>query len=85
MSERKYTYYKNAREDTLDFLSRDRELRTFFYNVVAKDSKVENALKVMTGLENIPASKLFSSLEISEKVWEHSITVTLDELIADFW
>lgn len=40
-------------------------------------------MKVLTGLEDIPANKLFSSLETSEKMWAPSMTVTLDKLISD--
>ncbi|KKI88459.1 spore gernimation protein GerC [Bacillus sp. SA1-12] len=74
---------KKGLKDTLDWLSRDHDVRTDFYIVVAKDSKAENVLKVMTALENIPANKLFSSLEASEKAWAPSMTVTLDELIPE--
>jgi spore germination protein KC len=69
--------------EVLDFLSRDHELRTDFYVVVSKDTKAENVLKVLTVLEDIPANKLFSSLEVSEKAWAPSIAVTLDELISE--
>lgn len=69
--------------EALDFLSRDHEVRTDFYIVVTKDSKAEDTLKVMTGLENIPVNKLFASLETSEKVWAPSMAVTLDELTTE--
>ncbi|WP_026580787.1 Ger(x)C family spore germination protein [Bacillus sp. J33] len=69
--------------EVLDFLSRDHELRSDFYVVIAKDTNAENVLKVLTGLENIPASKLFKSLETSEKAWAPSMAVTMDELIGD--
>jgi spore germination protein KC len=69
--------------ETLDFLSRDHEVRTDFYVVIAKDTRAENVLKVMTGLEDIPANKLFTSLETSEKAWAPSMAVTLDELVSD--
>ncbi|MEH7390822.1 Ger(x)C family spore germination protein [Bacillus sp. JJ1474] len=67
----------------LDFLSRDPELRTDFYIVVAKDSKAGDVLKVLTQLEDIPANQLFSSLESAEKAWAPTVTVTLDKLITD--
>ncbi|MBO1515440.1 Ger(x)C family spore germination protein [Metabacillus bambusae] len=69
--------------EVLDFLSRDHELRTDFYVAVAKDMKAENALKVLPALEDIPASKLFTSLETSEKAWAPTVAVTLDELISE--
>ncbi|MBW7474253.1 Ger(x)C family spore germination protein [Paenibacillus oenotherae] len=67
----------------LDFLSRDHEFRTDFYIVVTRDSTAEDVLKIMTPLEDIPANKLYFSLESSEKNWSPSLTVTLDELIQD--
>lgn len=69
--------------DVIDFLSRDHELRSDFYVVIAKDAKAEDVLKVLTHLEDIPANKLFTSLETSEKAWAPSMAVTLDELTAD--
>ncbi|GLB62118.1 Ger(x)C family spore germination protein [Cytobacillus sp. NCCP-133] len=69
--------------EALDFLSRDHELRSDFYVVIAKDTKAENVLKVLTGLDDIPANKLFTALETSEKAWAPSRAVTLDELIGD--
>lgn len=66
---------------TLDFLSRDHEFRNDFYILVAREGSAENTLKIMTTLEQIPATYLFTSLESSEKNWSPSTTVTLDELI----
>lgn len=65
----------------LDFLSRDHELRTDFYLTVAKGSPASEILNVQTALEKIPANKLFSALENSEKNWARTKTVKLDELI----
>ena len=67
----------------LDYLSRDHEHRTDFFIVVAKGTSAENALKILTPLEKIPANKLFSSLDTSEKTWAPTVGVTLDELISD--
>ncbi|MGG3928651.1 Ger(x)C family spore germination protein [Metabacillus fastidiosus] len=69
--------------ETLDLLSRSREMRTDYYIAVAKDLKAENVLKVLTSLEDIPANQLFSSLETSEKAWAPTASVTLDQLIPD--
>ncbi|MCM8709509.1 Ger(x)C family spore germination protein [Clostridium sp. SYSU_GA19001] len=68
--------------ETLDFLSRDHEMRANMYMLVAKDKKAEDALKVLTPLEKIPASKIFSSLEKEENSWPASASVKLDELIS---
>lgn len=69
--------------EILDLLSRDQELRTDFYLAVASDTKAENVLKVLLPLEKIPSNKLFTALEVSEKVWAPTISVTLDELISN--
>ncbi|KAA9030670.1 Ger(x)C family spore germination protein [Niallia endozanthoxylica] len=65
---------------TLDFFSRDHEFRPDFNIVVAKDSRAEDVLKVLTSLEAIPANKLYNALETSEKVWAPSMSVTFDTL-----
>jgi len=66
----------------LDLLSRDSEIRTDFYIMVARGTTAEKILKVLTPLEKIPANKLFSSLDVSEKVWAPTTTFTLDQLIS---
>ncbi|TKD72095.1 Ger(x)C family spore germination protein [Pseudalkalibacillus hwajinpoensis] len=66
---------------TLDFLSRDHEMRTDFLLVIAKDTKADELLKILTPMDKIPASKMVSSLEMSEKNWAPTHTVKLDELI----
>ncbi|CAH0313506.1 Spore germination protein B3 [Peribacillus sp. Bi96] len=66
----------------LDLLSRDWEVRSDFYTVVAKGMKAEDILKVPTAIEKIPANKMFSTLLVSEKAWAGTSAVTLDELIA---
>jgi len=65
---------------TLDFFSRDHEFRPDFNIVVAKDSRAEEVLKVLTSLESIPANKLYNALRTSEKVWAPSMSVTFDTL-----
>ncbi|MEK3886187.1 Ger(x)C family spore germination protein [Bacillus sp. FSL K6-3431] len=67
----------------LDLLSRDWELRTDFYVVVAKEMDAKEILKVPTPLEKIPANNFFNSLKVSAESWSVTSTVTLDELIAD--
>lgn len=70
--------------EALDLLSRDQELRTDFFIVVAKGGKAEDILKVLTPLDKIPSVKMFNSLEISEKVWAPTTKVTLDKLVTAF-
>jgi spore germination protein KC len=68
----------------LEFLSRDYEIRTDFYIVVAKGTTAANILSILTPLDKIPANKLSKSLEVSEKAWAPAVAVPLDELITDF-
>ncbi|NPC93035.1 Ger(x)C family spore germination protein [Bacillus sp. WMMC1349] len=74
---------KDGIGDILDFVSRNHEFRPDFFIVIAKKTKAEDALRVLTALEEIPANKLFSALETSEKVWAPAITLKLDKLISD--
>ncbi|MFD1955047.1 Ger(x)C family spore germination protein [Paenibacillus thailandensis] len=69
--------------EVLDLLSRDHEVRTDFYIVVAKDTRAADTLKILTHLESIPANHLFSSLQTSQRSWSPTVAVTLDRLIAD--
>jgi spore germination protein KC len=74
---------KEGISDVLDFMSRDTDTRNDYFIVVAKDSKAEDALKILTSLEKIPAVRLFSSLETSEKQWAPTSTVTLGTLVTE--
>lgn len=69
--------------ESLEFLSRDPDLRPDFYVVIAKDVAASEILNITTTLENIPANKMFDSLEMSEKVWAGTRSINLDELITD--
>ncbi|HWO76421.1 MAG TPA: Ger(x)C family spore germination protein [Bacillus sp. (in: firmicutes)] len=71
---------KEGIRKTLDFLSRDHELRPDFYITVAKDARAEDILKILTSLEDIPANKLYNALETSENVWAQTMSVTFDTL-----
>ncbi|WP_413376631.1 Ger(x)C family spore germination protein [Alkalihalobacillus sp. 1P02AB] len=75
---------KYAREgiyDSLDFLSRDHEMRTDFYIVVAKDKSANEVLSTLTSIEKIPADKLLYSLESSSENWAVSRKVQMNQLI----
>jgi spore germination protein KC len=72
---------REGMEDALDLMSRDPETRSDFYIIIAKKSNAEDTLRILTNLEKIPAVRLFSSLETSEKAWAPTSTVTLDELV----
>ncbi|WP_127529623.1 Ger(x)C family spore germination protein [Paenibacillus kobensis] len=70
--------------NALDLLSRDYELRTDFFLLVAKGIKAEKVLKILVPLEKIPANKIYNSIRTSEKVWAPVTAVTLDDFIMDY-
>ncbi|MDQ0116139.1 Ger(x)C family spore germination protein [Paenibacillus harenae] len=74
---------KEGIQNPLDHFSRDHEVRTDFFIVVAKGNTAKNVLRVLTPLEKIPANSLFLSLDRSQKLWAPTATVTLDQLISD--
>lgn len=69
--------------ESLDLFYRDYEVRQDFYVVVARDTTAAEILNVTTPIENIPANKMFSSLNVSELAWAGTKSITLDELITD--
>lgn len=73
---------KEGINNILDFFTRDSEFRKNFYIVVSKDIKANEILKNLTSIEKIPAQKMHSSLETSEKVWAPTVAIQLDELIS---
>ncbi|MEK5482554.1 Ger(x)C family spore germination protein [Viridibacillus sp. FSL R5-0888] len=66
---------------TLDLLARDHEVRNNFYIVVSSKSTAREVLNILTPLEKIPANKLFSSLEVSQKKIGITSKMRLDQLI----
>ena len=74
---------KEGIAESLELLSRDWELRSDFYVVVAKDITATEVLNVTTPIENIPANKMFNSLKTSEKNWAGTEGVILDELVTN--
>jgi len=67
----------------LEFLSRDHEVRTDFYIIAAKGVSGHEVLEQLTPLVKLPAQKMFTSLQTSERAWAPSYGVQLDELIAN--
>lgn len=68
---------------SLEMLSRDHEVRSDFYIVLARNTKAEQILKFLSPIEKIPAQKMYRSLEVSQSVWAPTRTVQMDQLIAD--
>ncbi|WP_341348355.1 Ger(x)C family spore germination protein [Paenibacillus sp. FSL H3-0469] len=69
--------------DALDFISRDHQLRTDFFLLVAKDSKASKILEIITPFEHIPANSLYSSILASHKKWAATGKVTLQQFITE--
>ncbi|MDM5247917.1 Ger(x)C family spore germination protein [Lysinibacillus sp. G4S2] len=68
--------------ESLELMSRYRELRSDFFVAIAKDRTAEEVLNVRTTIESIPANKMFNSLQTSEASWAATNGIKLDELIA---
>lgn len=67
----------------LEFLQRDPEFRKDFYVAVSRKVQAKEILGNLTTLEKIPANKMRSSLDTSQKAWAPTVAVTLDEVIND--
>lgn len=74
---------KEGIAESFGLLSRDWEIRSDFYVIVAKDITAREILNVTTDIESIPANKMFNSLQTSENAWAGTDGVALKELIAN--
>ncbi|KGR87327.1 spore gernimation protein [Lysinibacillus boronitolerans JCM 21713 = 10a = NBRC 103108] len=72
---------KEGMNSVLDLFQRDPEGRSDFNIIVSHDSTAQEILSVLTPLEDVPASKMFKSLRVSEAVWGATESVILDDLI----
>ncbi|CAG7637075.1 Spore germination protein B3 [Paenibacillus solanacearum] len=70
-------------KEILDYFKRNNALRTDFDIVIIKDRKAEEALKILTPIERIPAAQMFESLETSDKQLARIMRVSMDVLLAD--
>lgn len=69
---------------TLDFLSRNHEVRADFAVLVAKGLPAEKVLRVYTvSQEPIPANKIYKSLETTEATRSGTTLVSMDDLLSD--
>lgn len=69
--------------DVLDYISRNHELRTDFYLLVAKGMDAAEILQVVTPFEHIPSNSLYSSILISNKEWAAMGKITLQQFITE--
>ncbi|MBY9080623.1 Ger(x)C family spore germination protein [Paenibacillus sp. HN-1] len=67
--------------DVLDFFNREPRVRGNFFVMVAKGMEAQEALKITTSLERIPANKLYNSLNQSTGYYSPTSTVDMRELI----
>ncbi|MFX3648602.1 MAG: Ger(x)C family spore germination protein [Paenibacillus sp.] len=72
---------KDGIYDVIEALMREPTARPDYYVLVAKNTTASQLLNVLTPLDNIPAEKIFNSLDISSKTWSPTTTVTGDELM----
>ncbi|SET55257.1 spore germination protein KC [Salinibacillus kushneri] len=75
-------YAKQGIADSLDFISRDHEMRTDFHFAIARGYGAQDIVNILTPIEKIPANKIFSTLESSQDFWAPTKVVQLDELIS---
>ncbi|MED3804908.1 Ger(x)C family spore germination protein [Lysinibacillus xylanilyticus] len=68
---------------SIELLSRYRELRSDFYVAIAKDRTAEELLNVRTTIENLPANEMFNALKTPEATSTSTNGFTLDELITN--
>ncbi|ACT01721.1 Ger(x)C family spore germination protein [Paenibacillus sp. JDR-2] len=69
--------------DVLDFVARDHQLRDDFYMLVAKGSKADEVLEIMTPFEHVPASSLYSSIMVANKNWAATGKVTIKTFVTE--
>ncbi|MGC5776761.1 Ger(x)C family spore germination protein [Paenibacillus pabuli] len=67
--------------DVTEALMREPTVRPDYYVMVARNTTAAKVLDVLTPLENLPAEKLFNSLDVSSKIWSPTTTVTGDQLM----
>ncbi|MBA2943796.1 Ger(x)C family spore germination protein [Paenibacillus sp. CGMCC 1.16610] len=65
----------------LDGITRDHEIRSDFYLIVARGTTASKVLQILTPIERIPANKMFKTLETSEKAWAPTVSVRIDQFI----
>jgi spore germination protein KC len=77
------TVAKEGVAPIMDILSRDHELRTDFYVIMSKDAMADDVLSMVTPLEKVPATYMYTMLRHSEKYWSPYLTLRIDQLDTD--
>ncbi|MEC0231894.1 Ger(x)C family spore germination protein [Paenibacillus alba] len=65
----------------IDYLSRNLDMRTDFYFVVARQAKASEVLKVISSMDPIPANNMYTKLETSDKYWSATGSMNLNYLL----
>lgn len=72
---------RNGISEMMDYFRREIYYRADFNIIIAKDSTAEQALLIISPIENIPSSKVYQSLEASDQYLSSTKGVKLDVLI----
>ncbi|WP_282942487.1 Ger(x)C family spore germination protein [Paenibacillus sp. RC67] len=67
----------------MDYLSRNLEMRTDFYFVLARGAKAADILKVLSVMDPIPANNMYTKLETSDNYWAATGSMNLNNLLQD--
>lgn len=67
-------------ESILEALNRDNEFRSTTTIVIARDTKAENIVKILTPIEKIPSNQVLKTLEFTEQFWGENISLDLEEV-----
>ncbi|HSO57319.1 MAG TPA: Ger(x)C family spore germination protein [Paenisporosarcina sp.] len=69
--------------EIVDYFSRNWEMRSDFYVVVAKETTAEEILNVSTAIETIPANSMFNMLNVAQETWSSTRGIHINDLISD--
>ncbi|GIM28218.1 spore germination protein KC [Clostridium polyendosporum] len=72
---------RDGLHEVLDYFMRDRESRNNYYLLVAQGCEASEVLKTLTPLDKIPANKISSALQMTQKFWSPGVTIKKVELL----
>lgn len=68
---------------SIDYISRNPEMRNDFFLVVAKKSTPEEILSTFSSMDPIPANNIYMKLSNSDNLWAATGQISLDRLLMD--
>ncbi|WP_255724626.1 Ger(x)C family spore germination protein [Shimazuella soli] len=74
---------KDGVAPVLDFITRDHELRSDFFIIMTRDSRAQDVLTMVTPLEKVPSTYMYTMLNHAEKYWTAYTTQKIDQLDND--